>query len=194
MSSSESDKHENPLSNGKLSAGALRGICLDAGADDALKAYEADRKAYVSEIVRPLREKPEYIYVLKGSSAEKAALKNSAKEVRHVRTPVRPKLISEFAMGLGLSFDPLKAQSLDLTLHFEFTGKEKGRLTVVIADEKIDVSKGHRGSPNLYVKADSESWISFLNEELSLPAALLSGKLRVKGNPLSMRRFKECVT
>ncbi|MGD2080096.1 MAG: SCP2 sterol-binding domain-containing protein, partial [Nitrospirota bacterium] len=160
---------------------------------DLVKSYEADKKSYISGIVKPLRDKPEPVYVIKGRVAEKAALKNSAKEVRHVNTPIRPKLISEFAVGLGLLFDPGKAEGLALTLHFEFTGKEEALLTVVIAGQKIDVRKGHHGKPNLRIKADSESWIRFINEELSLPAALLSGKLRVKGNPLNMKKFKECV-
>lgn len=160
---------------------------------DLVDIYRADKKAYVSDVVKPLRNKPEPIYVIKDRAGEVAALKNDAKTVRYVNTPIRPKLISEFAMGLGLLFNPLKAKGLDLTLHFEFIGKEEEMLTVVIADEKIDVTKGHHGSPNLKIKADSESWIKFLNEELSLPAALLSGKLKVKGNPLNMKKFKECV-
>jgi epoxyqueuosine reductase QueG len=160
---------------------------------DLVDTYKADKKSYVSDVVKPLRNKPEPVYVIKGRAGEVSALKNNAKTVRYVNTPMRPKMISEFAMGLGLLFNPLKAKGLDLTLHFKFTGKEEELLTVVIADEKINVTKGHHGNPNLNIKADSEGWIKFLNDELSLPAALLSGKLKVKGNPLNMKKFKECV-
>ena len=164
-----------------------------AGSDN-LGLYEADKKAYMAEIFKPLKHKDEPVYVIEGTRAEDVVRKNASKHVRLVRTPIRPRTIASFQSGLGLLFNPKAAKGIDLTLHFEFWGKEEATLTVVIKEQQIDVTPGHNGKSNLLVRADSETWLKMLGEEVSPLRAMISGKLKVKGNPLNMKKFKSCIT
>jgi len=56
----------------------------------------------------------------------------------------------------------------------------------------IHVEKGLSGKANLRVKADSETWIGFLAKEKSLVLAFLSGRIRIRGNPLLLIAFGRC--
>ena len=51
---------------------------------DVKPVYLANKKAYVAEILRPLKEKPEPVYVKTGSRAEAMAKQNPKKEIRQV--------------------------------------------------------------------------------------------------------------
>lgn len=106
---------------------------------------------------------------------------------------IRPTSVANFLMGVRLAFNPEKAKGVRMTLHFIFTGKEEIAATVVIDGENVAVREGTVGRPDLVVNADSESWIKFLNEELSLFRAIFSRKLRVRGNPLLMKKFQDCL-
>jgi putative sterol carrier protein len=53
----------------------------------------------------------------------------------------------------------------------------------VIKEQRITVTTGHVGKPDLKVVADSKTWISFLAKEKNLLAALATRKIRIKGSP-----------
>jgi len=59
---------------------------LPGGAD-----YASDRKAFMAEVFRPLKDRREEVYVIPGSAAEKRALKNPNKQVRRVMPRVERK-------------------------------------------------------------------------------------------------------
>ena len=44
---------------------------------------------YINDVLRPLREREEPVYVIEGSRAERVATKLKGKDVRHVTTPIR---------------------------------------------------------------------------------------------------------
>jgi epoxyqueuosine reductase QueG len=161
--------------------------------NDLSDNYSSRKKAYFDETVAPLIHRREPVYVIEGTRAEVAVRKNPDKEVRLARTPLRPTSIANFLMGVRLAFNPEKAKGVRMTLHFFFTGKEEIIATVVIDGESVAVNEGAVGRPDLVVSADSESWIKFLNEELSLFKAIVSRKLRIRGNPLLMKRFQNCL-
>jgi len=48
-----------------------------------------NRKGYMDEIFKPLKQRKEPVYVIEGSPAEKVAAKNTAKEIRVVKSPIR---------------------------------------------------------------------------------------------------------
>ncbi|MBI5896601.1 MAG: 4Fe-4S binding protein [Desulfobacterales bacterium] len=48
-----------------------------------------NRKVYMDEIFKPLKQRKEPVYVIAGSPAEKAAAKHKAKEIRVVQSPIR---------------------------------------------------------------------------------------------------------
>lgn len=49
-----------------------------------------------------------------------------------------------------------------------FFGKEDVKSTVVIRDKTIEVSDGNVGKSDLYITADSETWLRFLKKEANL--------------------------
>jgi len=160
-----------------------------AGTETA-KTFLADRKSYIDKFVEPLKTKVEPIYVIAGTRAEKTAAGNRHKEVRYVRNTIRPATIDTFLEGAGLLFNPEKAKGLNLTIHFEFIGKEEKSATIAIADGALTAQQGFTGKADLHVRADSETWIKMLNEEVSLIKALITGGLKLKGNPSHLKKFK----
>ncbi len=158
--------------------------------EDIIHHYHADKKAYVQEIVKPLREKEEPVYVNKGTRAESIAKRNKYKELRYAHFHMRPRSVAQFLMGIKLVFDPLKGKGVEVTIHFEFTGKEKVSATVTISKGRLEVHDGLIGKANLRAKVDSETWVAFLNGERSLFRAIITRKLRIKGNPIHLMRFQ----
>src|SRR5262245_27170848 len=163
-----------------------------AGAD-VIGPYLADRKRHLTEVVKPLQEKPETVYVVAGSDAEAHARKRfKNKWVKHVGSGVRPSRIRAFLDSLPLGFQRQASEGLNATYHFTFTGEEGARATVVIADQRIQVQEGHQGQPDLRVTADSKTWLGILAQEKSLVWAIVTRRLRLKGSPLLLARFGKC--
>jgi len=161
--------------------------------EETVELYRSGKEDYAERHVKPLKTKREPVYVISGTLAEKVAKGNDSKEVRYVRNTIRPVSVGSFLQGAGILFNPEKAKGLSLTLHFEFTGKEQKMATISISDQKLQVQEGHPGKCNLYIKANSETWIGILNEEISLMKALISRRLKLKGNPALLKKFKSCM-
>jgi putative sterol carrier protein len=94
---------------------------------------------------------------------------------------------------------------LDATFHFTFTpsfsppsqgGEKEGvgrrQATVVIQQQKISVTEGHVGKPDLHVTADSQTWIGFLRKEKNVVWALLRRKIRLAGPLKLLVAFGKC--
>lgn len=159
-----------------------------------LKKYNQDKERHVRNVLKPLKEKREPVYVIKGTMAEEKAQQNEKKFIRYVRNTIRPSSVESFLQGLPLLFNPRKAGGLALTIHFEFTGRETEQATVEIANSAVRVSAGRLvGHANLRVLADSETWVGILNEEVSPVKALITGKMKLKGNPSHLGKFKQCI-
>lgn len=63
--------------------GYCQAVC-PAGASDTPR-YLADKTAYVQQVVKPLQERAEPVYVVAGSQAEARVQRNAYKEVRYVK-------------------------------------------------------------------------------------------------------------
>ena len=50
-----------------------------------MSRYLADKKGYVQEVVKPLKERAEPVYVVAGSQAETRVKGNPYKEIRYVK-------------------------------------------------------------------------------------------------------------
>jgi Fe-S-cluster-containing hydrogenase component 2 len=161
--------------------------------DDVIGPYLTDKARHVREFVRPLQEKKETIYVVRGSDAEEhVARRFPHKKIKHVGNGLRPGTIPAFLAGLRLTFQPGKAAGLSVVYHFTFTGKEAKRATVTIKDGALQVQGGHQGLADLRVTADSETWLGFLAKQRSLLWALLTGRIRIKGSPRLLLSFGKC--
>lgn len=161
--------------------------------EDVIGPYLADKKSYLTEVVKPLQEKEETVYVLKNSDAEDHVAKRfSGKKTKHVGNSLRPATIAGFLRGMPLVFQPGKSERLSATYHFTFTGGETAEATIEIADRKINVTNGHVGEPDLRVTADSKTWLGFLRNEKNIVWALIRRKIRIKGSPKLLLEFGNC--
>jgi putative sterol carrier protein/ferredoxin len=161
--------------------------------EEVLPFFQKDKKQYVIEIVKPLKDRPEPVYVKPGTTAEKVAKKNSNKEIRYISTPFRPQSLQGFINGIKIAFNREKARGLTLTIHFDFIGKEKRSITVSIANEKISLQEGHTGQADLVVRADTQAWLKIAGRESTPLWPVLTGKLKISGNPLLLMKFHNCI-
>jgi epoxyqueuosine reductase QueG len=67
--------------------------------EDHYPHFSQNKKRYVNEILRPLKEKKEPVYVKPGTRAEKSARKNPNKEIRYSRSSLRPESIAMFSQA-----------------------------------------------------------------------------------------------
>jgi putative sterol carrier protein len=114
------------------------------------------------------------------------------KTVRHVRGSLRPRSIAALLEGMKNTFQRNAAGTLDAVYQFVFTGSEPIEATVTIRDGKLTVEKGLRGEPNIQVAADSATWLGFLAGERNLLWALLTRRVRLRGNPKWLLAFQRC--
>lgn len=161
--------------------------------EDVIAPFLASRPGFLKEVVRPLQEKVEPVYVVPDTDAEQHARKRFPhKQVRHVGSGIRVGSIAAFLSNLQLVFKRHRATGLDLTYHFTFTGAEPAEATICISDGTLRVERGHHGRADLHVTADSATWVRFLRQEANLLWALLRRRIRLRGSPLLLRTFGQC--
>jgi ferredoxin len=161
--------------------------------EDVIGPFLASTKDFVDEVMRPLQAKREPVYVIPGSDAEAHVQKRYPhKTVRHVRNSLRPRSIATLLQGMPSTFQRQAAGKLDATFHFTFTGNETTEATVTIRAGTIKVEPGRNGTRNLHIIADAETWLGFLAREKSLPWALLTRRIKLRGNPKWLLAFGKC--
>jgi len=161
--------------------------------EDVIGPWRNNKQEHLNDVVRPLQQKKEAVYVVPGSDAEEyVARRFPHKQARPVAGSLIPRTMDQFVDGLPLVFQPGRAKGLDALYHFTFTGAEAMKLSIEIREQKLTISHGHHGRPNLRVRADSRTWLAFLAKECSLFKALVSLRLIVIGNPLLLVRFGRC--
>ncbi len=161
--------------------------------EEVIGPYLDDRPRHVREILKPLQQKEEPVYVLSNSDAEHHVAKRFPhKRLRTVGNSLRPRTLGQFLSGLPLVFQPGRAGDLNATYHFTFTGEEKREATIVIRDGTIEVTRGHVGTPDLFVRADTATWLAFLAHETNIVWALLRRNIRVRGSLRLFLRFGRC--
>ena len=161
--------------------------------EDVIGPYLASKKDFADDVMRPLQAKREPVYVVRGSDAEAHVQKRYPhKSVRHVRNSLRPRSIAALLFGMPQSFQRHAAGKLNAIYHFVFTGNEPAQATATIRDGKLTVENGLVGKPNIKVTADSETWLGFLAGERNLLWALLTRRVRLRGNPKWLLALKRC--
>jgi hypothetical protein len=145
------------------------------------------------EVVKPLQEKAETVYVVPGSDAESDANRKFAnKRSKRVRGTLIPATIDGFVSGVKITFQRHRSEGLDETFHVTFTGEGPRTATIFIRNKTIKVHPGHCGTAQLHVTADSETWLGFLAKERSLLWALLRRQIRVRGPAKLLIAFGKC--
>ena len=162
--------------------------------EEVIAPFLIDRAEYLKDVVRPLQQKEETVFVVQGSDAEE----HVARRFPNKRTKLvgnglsRLRSISAFLQGLKLTFQRNRSKGIDATYHFTFTGDEERHATIVIRNQTLDVKEGHIGKASLQITADSRTWLGFLAKERNLAWALLRRKIRLKGSPRLLLTFGKC--
>jgi Fe-S-cluster-containing hydrogenase component 2 len=193
VSSPESASMWQSLSFGANYKSAYCMAVCPAG-EDVIAPFLTDRTEYLKDVVRPLQEKEEIVYVVAASDAESyVAHRFPNKHSKRVGNGLnRLRSISAFLMGLRLSFQRGQSKRLAATYHFTFTGDEQREATVIIRNETLEVKEGRIGIADLVVTADTRTWLGFLAHERSLIWALLLRKIKLKGSPRLLVAFSKC--
>ncbi len=161
--------------------------------EDVIGPYLADKKGFLQEIVKPLQQKEEIIYATPTSDAVAFVEKRYPhKKVKLVKGGLQPQSITGFIWGSQISFQREQSKGLNAIFHFEFTGEEIGQYTFSIADKKLTVEEGLHHTPNILIQVDSEAWINLLNNRLNPIWAVLSRKLKIKGERRLLFQFQRC--
>jgi len=152
-----------------------------------------DQKAYKADVVKPFMDRPETIFVVPGSDAEEhVARRFPHKSMKRVSHGLRANSVSGFLNALPLLFQPGRAKKVALRYHFNYTGDDHLQVTVIIDHGKLAVLPGLQGEADLTLTADSRAWLEFLAKDRGLLGCLLTGKLKIKGNPKHMKAFASC--
>jgi NAD-dependent dihydropyrimidine dehydrogenase PreA subunit len=162
--------------------------------EDVIAPFLTDRKEFLENVVKPLQDKAETIYVVPGSDAEEYVPRRfPRKKMKRVANGLAGQgSVRAFLRGLPVAFQRGRSEGLDATYHFTFTGQEELKATVVIRNKTLQVSEGHMGAANLQMTADSQTWLRFLRKEVNLVWALLRRKIRIHGSPRLLLSFGRC--
>jgi ferredoxin-NADP reductase/Fe-S-cluster-containing hydrogenase component 2 len=161
--------------------------------EDVIGPYLEDKARHLKEVVRPLQERPEPVYVVEDSDAEEVARRKfKNKTVKTVANGLRPRTIAGLLYFMPYVFQANRSRGLNATFHFTFTGAEQRQATITIKNRTLAIEDGLAGRADLGVTADAKTWLGFLAREKSLPLALLRRKIRIKGDPRLLLAFGKC--
>ena len=192
ISESETASMWQSLSHGANYKSAYCMAVCPAG-EDVIGPYLQDRQRHLTEVVKPLQERAEPVYVVPGSDAEAVARRKfKNKTVKPVGNGLRPRSIAGLLTFMPYVFQPNQSRGLDATFHFTFTGAEEREATIKIQNRVLDIKDGLVGKPDVHVTADAKTWLGFLAKERSLVPALIRRKIRLKGSPKLLLAFGKC--
>ena len=161
--------------------------------EDVISPFLENRSQFINETLKPLQKKEETVYVMPGTDAETHVLKRFPhKHVKQVGSVLRSTSIVGFVQSMHLVFQREKSAGLGAVYHFEFTGLEQVKCTVTIRDKTLEVRDDHVGDRDLLVRADARTWLSFLRGEKSIVWAILTRKIRLRGDPRLLLQFGKC--
>jgi NAD-dependent dihydropyrimidine dehydrogenase PreA subunit len=160
--------------------------------EEVLPPFLNNRPTFLSQTVKPLRQKTETVYVVPGSDADEYVSRVFPHKTKKHVTSVRPTTIDGFLDTMHLVFQTGRSKGINAVYHLIFTGREKAKATVTIRDQKLEVQRGLTGVPDCTIKADSQTWLGFLRKERSIVWALLTRRIRVQGGLVLLQAFGRC--
>ncbi len=161
--------------------------------EDVIAPFLTDRPTFLREVVKPLQQKEETVYVVPGSDAEAYVRRRFPhKKTKPVSNGLRPESVAAFLGGLPLVFQRGQSKGVSATFHFTFTGQEERKATVVIRDQRLQITEGLSGKCDLHVTADSRTWVRLLARDMNPLWAVVRRKIRLKGSPRLLLAFRKC--
>jgi len=109
--------------------------------DDVIGPYKEDRRGHLKLVLKPLQDKPEPVYVMKGTDAEAHVAKRFPhKEIRHIGGSLRPATIDGFFDGLPLVFQRELSRAFRAVFQFDFGEQGSGTVTIEDGAHRVDGS------------------------------------------------------
>jgi epoxyqueuosine reductase QueG len=150
--------------------------------EDVIGEFKQNKREFKDHYVKPLVEKTEVIYAVKGTDAEDHVKKRFPnKAVKFVGNGLIVKSIENFLFGSKLIFQPGKAKGVNMTVHFHFPDDQHAKSTFIIKDQTLEILEGHHGQADLMITANARNWIRFLNKDLNVLWALVTRKIKTQG-------------
>lgn len=168
-------------------------IAVCPAGEDVLGPFLDKRAAHLKDVVKPLTDRTEPVYVVAGSDAEAHVRKRFPhKPLRVVRTSLRASSARAFFRALPLTFQRGPAKGWKATFHFDLTGEGAAQATVRIDDGTLSVEDGLLGEADLVVRAEGPVWLEIVEKRRSPVLAVLTGRLKTSGNRDLLTRFATC--
>jgi epoxyqueuosine reductase len=156
---------------------------------DVIGPYLRDRRGYVATYLRPLRNRPEPVYVQSGTRAERVAARNPAKQVRYIDYKVGLASVDNILRGLQHMFDgtraPLDGTTIrcviegDSATHEILLAVQNGSLRVLHAG---DDAPTEQAEPTATARGPLSAWMDLLvHAAAGHPTG--SGELTISGAP-----------
>lgn len=169
-------------------------VAVCPAGDDVLGPFVADRPKFLSEVVRPLTERSEPVYVVPGSDAETHVRKRFPhKPVRLVRSSLRATTAPGFFRALPLVFQRGPAKGWRVTFHFELTDTSTHRATVRIDDGTLTITTSTlEGQADVTIRGEARAWLDVVTGKRNPVWLVVRGKLRIAGDRALLDRFARC--
>ncbi len=87
-----------------------------------------------------------------------------------------------FEKALLSRFKPEKTAGINVIAQLNVTGPEGGNWTVILKDQKIQVTEGTHAAPTLTLKMNENDFMDMVNGKLSAEKAFFTGKVHFKGD------------
>jgi epoxyqueuosine reductase QueG len=169
-------------------------IAVCPAGDDVIGPFVHGRAAFLDAVLRPLTERVETVYAVAGSDAAAHVKKRFPhKRLRLVRSSLRPLDARAFFRALPLIFQRGPARGWRGTFGFELAGEQSVTATVRIDDGVLSVDHGALAdNADVYVRADGALWLDIVAGRRSAVAAVLLGRLKIRGARALLDRFAAC--
>ena len=161
--------------------------------DDVIGPFLADRKGFLKEVVNPLQEKEEPVYVIPGSDAEAYVTRRFPhKRPRRVGGGRRPRSIRSFLFVLPHSSSGTPRRGWTPRTISRSPARSRPRRRSSSGTSRSGSSRGTSARPTSASSPTAAPGSGFLAKERSLVWAILRRKVRLKGSPRLLVAFGKC--
>lgn len=95
---------------------------------------------------------------------------------------MNPITVKELFASLPSKLDRAAAEDLDVVYQFDLSGAQGGQYHLRVKDGICVVEEGTHADPHVTLSMAGEDFLKVLNGQLSGPAVVMSGRLKVSGD------------
>jgi putative sterol carrier protein len=99
--------------------------------------------------------------------------------------------VSEYFNTLDTRFQPAQAAGLDLVFQWNLTGDDGGVWHAVVKDGAMALHQGEHSTPSVQITISTDNYVKLINGKLKGPMAVMTRKLKVKGNVMMAKKMDE---